>query len=130
MNTYELIKSNGKKIIVGAETKEEAEQILANSELVQANKDIPAEKLALKKEQLINEAKSSAIQFLDKTDYLVQRHFEEVTLKVETTLTEKEYKALLTKRNKARIDSNTEEATIKSKVTLKELEAVKISEKK
>ena len=129
MKTYELTKTDGKKIIVGANSKKEAQQILANAELVQSQRDIPAEKLASKKEQLISEAKSSAIQFLDKTDYLVQRHIEEITLKVATTLTDIEYKALLTKRNQARIDSNTEEALIKAENNMTELEKIKIAEK-
>ena len=129
MKTYELTKTDGKKIIVGANSKKEAQQILANAELVQSQRDIPAEKLASKKEQLISEAKSTAYSYLKETDYLIQRHFEELTLKVATTLTDIEYKALLTKRNQARIDSNTEEANIKAKTDIAELEKIKIAEK-
>ena len=117
-NVYEIL-NDGKQVVLNATSKADAQQ---------KYDEFHSEIVGLKR-NLINEAKSTAKHYLSETDYLIQRHFEEITLKVATTLTDTEYKALLTKRNQARIDSNTEEALIKAKTDITELEKIKIAEK-
>lgn len=117
-NQHKIEDANG-IIVIDASSEEEA--IAKYNELFNP--------IIIKKEQLVDEAKNSAKSYLDATDYIVQRHIEETELGVTTTLSKAEYTALLTKRNQARIDSNTEEATIKAKTDITELEAIKITEK-
>lgn len=123
-SNYYFEDSNGNEIII---TSDSESQAIETSILIE-NTPAPDPVESLKT-SLINRAKSSAKEYLDKTDYLVIRHLEQRELAVATTLTEEEYTALLTKRNKARIDSNSEETLIESKTTITDLEKVKIARK-
>lgn len=83
------------------------------------------------KNKLLSKVKSEVSTRLQATDYKVIRHRDQLDLiakgnVLETTITNKEYEALLKERNDLRIKSNELEATIKAKRSINTLNEIKI----
>lgn len=120
LHTFEIYENGILKEVatVGGATKKEAQSLLENRP-----KPNPINTL---KSQLLNEVKSKAKELLSSTDYKVIRHRDQTDVEAKTSLTDTEYKALLTERNNIRVNSNKFESEIESLKTLEELKAYEI----